>query len=225
MPTTGSRPEIIPPFTSTYTKNAKPRLPASNRACVSRACTAIHRQRPTTNRYSANTVATPIQPNSSASTENAKSVVYSGRKSSVAWVPCPQPRPSQPPEPIAMRDCRMFQPVPSGSADGSRKVSTRSFWYCRSRPNQASGAATARPVAPVATQPQCNPANSSANTPLAVTSVAVPRLGCIRISTAGTPISTVVVSTVRGDGGSGCRCRYQAIISGRLSLSSSDGCR
>ena len=62
-------------------------------------------------------------------------------------------------------------------------------------------------------------------TPLAVTSVAVPRLGCIRISTAGKPISTAAVSTVRGDGGSGCRCRYQAIINGRLSLSSSEGCR
>ncbi|MNI28865.1 hypothetical protein D3C73_826640 [compost metagenome] len=102
-----------------------------------------------------------------------------------------------------MRDCRMFQPVPKGSAAGSRKVSTRFFWYCRSSPNHASGAATDTALKPATTQRHCRPANSNANTPLAVTSVAVPRLGCIRISTAGTPISTAAVNTVRGDGGSG----------------------
>lgn len=46
---------------------------------MSRASLAIHRQRPTTNRYNASVIDTPTQPNSSDSTAKMKSVVCSGR--------------------------------------------------------------------------------------------------------------------------------------------------
>ncbi len=57
-----------------------------------------------------------------------KSVWLSGKKSRCDWVPANQPLPNTPPEPIAAFDWMMFQPVPSGSLSGSRKVSTRCFW-------------------------------------------------------------------------------------------------
>src|SRR5690606_14836028 len=77
-PTTGSNPEIMPPFTTTYTNSASPSVPARMRAEAARASAALHRQRPITKPYSASTVATPTQPNSSASTAKMKSVVCSG---------------------------------------------------------------------------------------------------------------------------------------------------
>ncbi len=80
------------------------------------------------NRYRASRVITPIQPHSSLSTEKMKSVVCSGRKSRCAWLPCPQPLPLKPPEPIAILDWMMFQPVPSGSDSGFMKVRMRSRW-------------------------------------------------------------------------------------------------
>ena len=50
-----------------------------------------------------------------------------------------------PPEPIAIFDWMMFQPVPSGSDSGLRKVRMRSFWYGRSSQNHATGAIAATP--------------------------------------------------------------------------------
>jgi hypothetical protein len=47
-----------------------------------------------------------------------KSVWLSGRKSSCDCVPCVQPLPDQPPEPIAVLDWMMFQPAPSRSLSG-----------------------------------------------------------------------------------------------------------
>ncbi|MNN61221.1 hypothetical protein D3C81_1764480 [compost metagenome] len=102
--------------------------PASRREYPSRDSTAIHRQRPITNRYNASTIATPIQPNSSLSTENAKSVVCSGMKFKCDCEPNPQPLPVSPPEPMAILDWMMFQPAPSASLSGSRNIMIRSFW-------------------------------------------------------------------------------------------------
>ena len=57
-----------------------------------------------------------------------KSVRLSGRNSSCACVPYVRPLPENPPEPSAILDWMMFQPVPKGSLSGSRNVSTRAFW-------------------------------------------------------------------------------------------------
>ncbi|MNQ96132.1 hypothetical protein D3C85_1117240 [compost metagenome] len=70
----------------------------------------------------------PTRPNSSPITAMMKSVWLSGRKSRCDWVPSSQPLPNTPPEPMAALDWMMFQPVPSGSLSGSRKVRTRCFW-------------------------------------------------------------------------------------------------
>ena len=57
-------------------------------------------------------------------TEKMKSVwaMFLGRRSCSTSVPCAlNPLPCQPPEPMAVRDCWMFQPAPSGSAVGIEK--------------------------------------------------------------------------------------------------------
>ena len=98
-------------------------------------------------------------------------------------------------------------------------------------PNHSIGAfsASARPVTPATpatpTHHQDSPASSSANTPLAAISIAVPKSGCRRISAVGIAISTADTSTVPIRGGSGRWCRYQATIIGRLIFNSSEGCR
>ena len=125
----------------------------------------------------------------------------------------------------------MFQPAPSGSCCGSRKVRIRFCWYCESMPNHSIGAssasdtATTPATAAVPTHHHDSPASSSANTPLAAISIAVPKSGCRRISAVGIAISTADPSTVPIRGGSGRWCRYQATIIGRLIFSSSEGCR
>ena len=57
-----------------------------------------------------------------------KSVVRSGMNSRWACVPCVQPLPVMPPEPMAMVDWMMWKPLPSGSVVGSISVITRSRW-------------------------------------------------------------------------------------------------
>ncbi len=47
-------------------------------------------------------------PNSSPMTAKMKSVWRSGRNSSCAWLPCIQPLPNTPPEPIAIFDWMMW---------------------------------------------------------------------------------------------------------------------
>ena len=89
-------------------------------------------------------------------------------------MPWPQPWPVQLPEPIAIFDWMMFQPVPSGSDSGSRKVRMRSFWYGRSSQNHATGAAAATPANAAANHHHDSPARYSANAPLDATSIAVP---------------------------------------------------
>ena len=56
-----------------------------------------------------------------------KSVCFSGRKFSRLWVPCRKPLPDNPPEPMAILAWVMFQPAPSASDSGLRKVITRAF--------------------------------------------------------------------------------------------------
>ena len=50
----------------------------------------------------------PMKPNSSPTTAKMKSVELSGRKSSCDWVPCSQPLPNTPPEPMAISDWMMW---------------------------------------------------------------------------------------------------------------------
>ena len=71
-----------------------------------------------------------MNPFSSAMTGKMKSVgeTVRGRKPSTFCVPFKNPLPQNPPEPTAMADCRAFQPEPSGSRAGSRKVAMRSHW-------------------------------------------------------------------------------------------------
>ena len=70
----------------------------------------------------------PAKPNSSQKLVQMKSVWLSGRKFSRLWVPLRKPLPATPPEPMAILAWVMFQPLPSASLAGSRKVSTRAFW-------------------------------------------------------------------------------------------------
>ncbi len=138
-------------------------------------------------------------------------------------MPCPQPLPVKPPAPIAIFDWMMFQPLPSGSDSGLRKVRMRSFWYGRSIQNHATGAAAAMPPNAAANHHHDSPARNSTNAPLMPTSMAVPKSGCSRIRPVGTPMIDAATSTTRKRGGSGSRLRYHAAIIGSVSFSSSAG--
>ena len=47
-------------------------------------------------------MAVPTKPHSSPTVQNIKSVLCSGTKLNLVWVPCRKPFPSKPPEPIAI---------------------------------------------------------------------------------------------------------------------------
>ena len=49
-------------------------------------------------------MAGPTKPHSSPTVQNIKSVLCSGTKLNLVWVPCRNPFPNKPPEPIAILD-------------------------------------------------------------------------------------------------------------------------
>src|SRR5688500_12287944 len=124
---------------------------------------------------------------------------------------------------MAILDWMMFQPVPSGSDSGLRKVRMRSFWYGLSHQNHASRAAAAAPAAPATNHQHDKPARNSANAPLAATSIAVPKSGCSRIRIVGMAMIDAVTSTLTRRGGNAPELRYHAAIIGRLSFNISAG--
>ena len=86
-----------------------------------------------------------------------KSVVRSGMNSRWVCVPSIQPRPHSPPEPTAMVDWMMWNPLPSGSLLGSSSVITRCRWEsCIS--DHSSGAEAAAPATSAAITRQLRPA-------------------------------------------------------------------
>ena len=107
----------------------------------------------------------------------------------------------------------------------------RFCWYSRRNENHEIGANITSPTAVPPSMPAVmnhhhdRPARYRPNTPLAATSMAVPKSGCSRISPVGRPISSAATIVVRQPGGSGSRCRYQASIIGSAIFSSSEGCR
>ena len=64
----------------------------------------------------------PTSPSSSAITEKIKSEWLSGIKSNWLCVPDRYPFPVNPPDPMAVWDWLIFQPVPNGSASGLTRV-------------------------------------------------------------------------------------------------------
>src|SRR5437667_12740937 len=64
------------------------------------------------------TIMEPAKPNSSPTMQKIKSVHCSGINFSCVCVPCRNPLPHKPPEPIATLDWITFQPEPSASDSG-----------------------------------------------------------------------------------------------------------
>ncbi|MCY1553282.1 hypothetical protein D9M68_897510 [compost metagenome] len=108
-----------------------------------------------------------------------------------------KPLPQTPPEPMAIMPWMMWNPLPSGSLDGSSSVHTRWRWYSRSTCQSTSGAhscpskaiSSAMPTAPTSTGGrmsfQLRPAKKMTNRPDESTSSEVPRSGCLRTSATG----------------------------------------
>ena len=69
-----------------------------------------------------------MNPTSSPSTENTKSVCLAGRNSSAFCVPRRKPFPEIPPDPIAIFDWKTCHPSSSRFDPGSRKLMIRSCW-------------------------------------------------------------------------------------------------
>ena len=151
-----------------------------------------------------------------------KSVRLSGRNSSWLCVPSPSPLPNSPPEPIAIFDWMMFQPSPSGSRSGLRKVSMRPRWYSY-RDAQSTGAAAATKTKAPVRNHQRTPARRMTAIPPAATRSPVPRSGCIAIKPAGTTQSAKATTRCQPRGGTERSCRYQATASGTASFIISEG--
>ena len=124
---------------------------------------------------------------------------------------------------MAALDWMMFQPVPSGSLSGSRKVSTRCFWYwCSTKNHMAMAIGTTAATAPMI-QRHCRPAMNSTKAPDARISRPVPRSGCFKMSTKGIRISTRLMTMCLSLGGRLCRARYQAMVAGMMIFMNSEG--
>ena len=63
----------------------------------------------------------PINPNSSEMTENIASDAGLGKKPNFC-LPSPNPTPFNPPDPIAIKDCLIWYPFPSGSRSGCKNT-------------------------------------------------------------------------------------------------------
>ncbi|MNE28030.1 hypothetical protein D3C80_1214570 [compost metagenome] len=72
-------------------------------------------------------------------------------------------------------------------------------------------------------QRHCMPAMNRTKAPEARISIAVPRSGCLRISTKGTRISTRLIAMCLSFGGRLCRDRYQAMVAGMMIFMNSEG--
>ena len=69
----------------------------------------------------------PKNPNCSISEAKAKSVVFSGRKNSLDWVPKPKPLPKNIPDPIVMTDWIILYAEPWTSKCGLIKLRILAF--------------------------------------------------------------------------------------------------
>src|SRR4051795_2516850 len=105
IPVTGSKPIGIKTLIrmlkmkkqiSDRTRNVPPR---------SRDAFATDRDSTIRNRYNVSTTLTPTKPHSSPRTEKMKSVCRAGRYSRLTCVPCRNPLPVMPPEPVAILAC------------------------------------------------------------------------------------------------------------------------
>ncbi len=143
---------------------------------------------PIINKYMLSRGMIPRKPNSSAITENIKSVVLSGKKSNCPWLPLSQPFPNIPPDPMAIFDWIIWYPAPKGSFSGFKKVNTRFFWKgCildQMSGNEAKNAAIA-----IAKYLFLMPDKKMITRPENAMRTAVPRSGSSNISSVG--ISTI----------------------------------
>ncbi|KKQ22320.1 MAG: hypothetical protein US35_C0012G0018 [Parcubacteria group bacterium GW2011_GWA2_37_10] len=70
----------------------------------------------------------PIIPNSSPNIAKIESVIAAGRCPNF-WLDMPSPFPKNPPDPSAIMDCFICQPLPRGSDSGCKKINKRSSLY------------------------------------------------------------------------------------------------
>ena len=104
MPVIGIRLSVMPTFTSTCTNQLASRPNATRLLNESLERSAILVTRRNSSMNSERASATPTKPSSSPTTAKMKSVCCAGRKASRFCVPCVNPLPNHPPDPIAICD-------------------------------------------------------------------------------------------------------------------------
>ena len=119
MPSTAARLTAAWPQTSVVTPAASRFPNGSRHESATRKPAQAKSAKPVT------TTTEPTSPSSSPTTAKIMSVWASGRKL-IFWIPCPIPSPVSPPEPMPMIACTFWNPAPSASFQGSRKLNTRS---------------------------------------------------------------------------------------------------
>ena len=114
MPTTGNRPVVIARFITACTTIVAVNPATISAPRLSRARNAIAAPRTINAAYSASNTAQPMNPHSSANTENTKSVWCSGRKRSWFCVPCRYPLPCTIPDPIGSEFAQVAEEIKLG---------------------------------------------------------------------------------------------------------------
>src|SRR5467141_2215072 len=167
----------------------------------------------------------PTNPHVSANTAKMKSVWRSGRKASRLCVAPATPLPKSCPEPIAILAWMTLYALPSGSRNGSRKTRMRSRWYSFIARNHTRGSAdTPASAAPPSSRNRI-PAPTRRAVSTGKSSSAVPRSGCLTISSAGTTSTGAVSASVILP--TGCAQRdvsTHVAISTKQILKTSEGC-
>src|SRR5260370_25647770 len=105
IPVTGRSPICMPTLMTTWKMKNAIRVSTRNVPPRSRADFATASDSRTRNRYNVNTTLTPTEPHSSPRTEKMKSVCRAGRYSRLTCVPCRNPLPVMPPDPLAIFAC------------------------------------------------------------------------------------------------------------------------
>ena len=118
MPVMGMTPMTIPTLTTSWNRIIEA-IPAANSSAerVARA-PAGHEDAPQQQHEQREQTTPPMNPSSSASFANTKSVAWTGRKSPWAWVPLVRPLPKQPARPD--RDLRLVELVARALGVGRR---------------------------------------------------------------------------------------------------------
>ena len=166
----------------------------------------------------------PNNPNSSPITAKMKSVSDSGRKYKFAWVPSPKPFPKNPPDPIAILDCAIFQPEPNGSDSGFKRVAILCFWNGARKLFQRNGKDRIKTPNEIPINLQFNPAKNKINKPDNKIKVAVPKSGCSETSIKHAKIINTGIRVDLKLIGKDLWTKYAERNTGRNILQNSEGC-